>query len=68
MTADPWRGSRGVRTWASGTFGKCVLVYMNDCLVHLPMLEQLLLYVAEVLEIFRRDVVCSCMPRASCVN
>ena len=33
---------------------RCVLVYMNDCLVHSPTLEQHLLDVAEVLEIFRR--------------
>ncbi len=39
---------------ASGPLGRCALVYMDDCLVHSPTLEQLLLYVVEVLEIFRR--------------
>ena len=39
---------------ASGPLGPCALVYMDDCLVHSPTLEQHLLYVAEVLEIFRR--------------
>ena len=33
---------------------RCALVYMDDCLVHSPTLEQHLLDVAEVLEIFRR--------------
>jgi hypothetical protein len=37
---------------AAGTLGRCALVYMDDCLVHLPTLEQHLLDVAEVLEIF----------------
>ena len=39
---------------ASGPLGRCALVYMDDCLIHSPTLEQHLLYVAEVLEIFRR--------------
>ena len=39
---------------ASGPLGRCALVYMDDCLVHSPTLEQHLLDVAEVLEIFRK--------------
>ena len=39
---------------ASGPLGRCALVYMDDCLVHSPTLEQHLLDVAEVLETFRR--------------
>jgi hypothetical protein len=39
---------------ASGLLGRCALVYMDDCLVHSPTLEQHLLDVAEVLEIFRQ--------------
>ena len=39
---------------ASGPLGRCALVYMDDCLVHSPTLEQHLLDVEEVLEIFRR--------------
>ena len=39
---------------ASGPLGRCALVYMGDCLVHSPTLEQHLLDVAEVLETFRR--------------
>ena len=39
---------------ASGPLGRCALVYMDDCLVHSATLEQHLLDVAEVLEIFRR--------------
>ena len=39
---------------ASGPLGRCALPYMDDCLVHSPTLEQHLLDVAEVLEIFRR--------------
>ena len=39
---------------ASEPLGRCALVYMDDCLVHSLMLEQHLLDVAEVLEIFRR--------------
>ena len=39
---------------ASGPLGRCALVYMDDCLVHSPTLEQHLLDVGEVLEIFRR--------------
>jgi hypothetical protein len=39
---------------ASGPLGRCALVYMDDCLIHSPTLEQHLLDVAEVLEIFRR--------------
>ncbi len=38
---------------ASGPLDRCALVYMDDCLVHSPKLEQHLLDVAEVLEIFR---------------
>ena len=38
---------------ASGPLGRCALVYMYDCLVHSPTLEQHLLDVEEVLEIFR---------------
>ncbi len=43
----------GVVPWAAGPLGRCALVYMDDCLVHSPTLEQHLLDVAEVLEIFR---------------
>ncbi len=39
---------------ASGPLGRCALVYMDACLLHSPTLEQHLLDVAEVLEIFRR--------------
>ena len=39
---------------ATGPLGRCALVYMDDCLVHSPTLEQHLLDVEEVLEIFRR--------------
>ena len=39
---------------ASDPLGRCALVYMDDRLVHSPTLEQHLLDVAEVLEIFRR--------------
>ena len=39
---------------ASGPLGRCALVYMDDCLVHSPTLEQHLLDVEEVLKIFRR--------------
>jgi hypothetical protein len=39
---------------ASGPLGRCALVYMDDCLVHSPTLEQDQLDVAEGLEIFRR--------------
>jgi hypothetical protein len=39
----------------SGQLGRCTLVYMEDCLVHSLTLEQHLLDVKEVLEIFRRD-------------
>ena len=39
---------------ASGPLGRCALVYMDDCLIHSPTLEQHLRDVAEVLEIFRR--------------
>ena len=39
---------------ASGPLGRCALVYIDDCLVHSPTLEQHLLDVEEVLEIFRR--------------
>jgi hypothetical protein len=45
---------RGCIPGASGPLSRCVLVYMDDCLVHLLTLEQHLLDVAEVLEIFRR--------------
>ena len=37
---------------SSGPLGR--LLYMDDCLVHSPTMEQRLLHVAEVLEIFRR--------------
>ena len=37
---------------ASGPLGRCALVYMDDCLVHSPTLEQHLLDVEEVLQIF----------------
>ncbi len=37
-----------------GKLGQCALVYMDDCLVHSLTLEQHLLDVAEVFEIFRR--------------
>ena len=46
-------GLRGV-PGATGPLGRCALGYMDDCLVHLPTLEQHLLDVAEVLEIFLR--------------
>jgi len=39
---------------ASGPLGRCALVYMDDCLVHSPSLDQHILDVEEVLEIFRR--------------
>jgi hypothetical protein len=39
---------------ASGPLGRCALCYLNDCLVHSPTLEQHLLDVEEVLEIFRQ--------------
>jgi hypothetical protein len=39
---------------APAPLGRCALFYMDDCLIHSPMLEQHLLDVAEVLEIFRR--------------
>ncbi len=39
---------------ASGPLGRCALVYMDYSLVHSPTLEQHLLDVEEVLEIFRR--------------
>lgn len=39
---------------ATGPLGRCALGYIDDCLVHSPTLEQHLLDVAEVLEIFRR--------------
>ena len=39
---------------ASGPLGRCALVYMDDCLVDSPTLQQHLHDVAEVLEIFRR--------------
>jgi hypothetical protein len=40
---------------SSGPLGRCAQVYMDDCLVHSPMLAQHLLDVEEVLEmIFRR--------------
>jgi hypothetical protein len=42
----------GCMPGASGPLGRCALVYMDDCLVY--SLEQHLLDVAEVLEIFRR--------------
>ena len=50
--------------WASGPLGSCALVYMNDCLVHSPTLEQHLLDVGEVLEIFRRQQLYVNLPRA----
>ena len=45
---------RGCMPGASGPLDRCALVYMDDCLIHSPTLEQHLLDVAEVLEIFRR--------------
>ena len=39
---------------ALGPLGRCALVYMDDCLVHSPTLEQQLLDAVKVLEIFRR--------------
>jgi hypothetical protein len=45
---------RGGMPGAPGPLGRCALVYMDDCLIHSPTLEQHLLDVAEVLEIFRR--------------
>ena len=39
---------------AANPLGRCALVHMDDCLVHSPMLEQHLLDIAELLEIFRR--------------
>ena len=44
---------------ASGALGRCILVYMDDCLVHSPKMEQHLLDVAEALEIFRRRQLCA---------
>ena len=41
---------------ASGPLGRCALVYMDDCLVHSPTLEQHLLGVAELLEIYSRPI------------
>ena len=38
---------------ASGPLGRRALVYMDECLVHSPTLEQHLLDVEKVLEIFR---------------
>ncbi len=58
--APPWRprpAPTPIHGWvpgASGPLGLCALVYMDYCLVHSPTLEQHLLDVAEVLEIFRR--------------
>jgi hypothetical protein len=49
LSAHPWQGPWGVRP-----AGRCALVYMDDCLVHSPTLEQHLLDVAEVLEILHR--------------
>ncbi len=61
-SAPPWRPRQDlapIHGWvpgASGPLGWCALVYMDDCLVHSPTLEQRLLDrdVEEVLEIFRR--------------
>jgi hypothetical protein len=59
-SAPPWRPRpdlapiHGGVPGASGPLGRCALVYMDHCLVHSPTLEQHLLDVAEVLEIFRR--------------
>ena len=42
---------------ASSPLGRCAMcafVYMDDCLVHLPTMEQQVLNVTEVLDIFRR--------------
>jgi hypothetical protein len=39
---------------ASGPLGLYALVYLDDCWIHPPALEQHLLYVAVVLELFRR--------------
>ena len=44
----------GCRGWVSGALGWCTLVYMDDCLVHSSTLEQHLLDIAVVHEIFRR--------------
>ncbi len=49
----PSSAARWCMPGASGPLGRCALVYMDDCLVHSPTLEQHLLDVAEVLEIFR---------------
>ncbi len=49
----PLRGGVPGASGGSGSLGRCALVYMDDCLVHSPTLEQHLLDVAEVLEIFR---------------
>ena len=48
------RGLPPVHGGVPGASGPDALVYMDDCLVHSPTLEQHLLDVAEVLEIFRR--------------
>ena len=44
---------------ASGALGRRALVYMDDCLVHSPTLEQHLLNVADVLVISRRRQLCA---------
>ena len=44
---------------ASGALGRRALVYMDDCLVHSPTLEQLLLDIAGVLAISRRRQLCA---------
>ncbi len=69
--APPWRPRPAPTTihggvpGASGPLGRCALVYMNDCLVHSPTLEQHLLDVAEVLEIFRRRQLYSLYAKSS---
>jgi hypothetical protein len=45
----------GCMLGASGPLGRCTLVYMDYCLVHSPMIEQHLLDVVDVLEIFRQS-------------
>ena len=54
LTPLHWGGCRPPLPGASGQLGRCALVYMDDSLVHSPILEQYLLDVVEVLESFRR--------------
>ena len=54
--SGPSTAVRGGMPGAPGPRGRCALVYMDYyCLIHSPTLEQHLLNVAEVLEIFQRQ-------------